>query len=188
MRIEPLTAERWDDLVALFGPSGAYSGCWCTWWRLSSKEFDAVGAEARRERLRARAGQEPPPGLLAYGVNDPGAVGWVSVAPVEEFPRILRSRTIGPGDPTGVWSINCFFIGKAARGQGVATALLEAAVSFAEQHGATAVEAYPVDPEGRRAPELYTGTVDQFRRVGFERTRGPDAVRVRMRKVLRTAT
>lgn len=92
VRIEPLTAERWDDLVALFGPSGAYSGCWCTWWRLSSKEFDAVGAEARRERLRARAGQEPPPGLLAYGVNDPGAVGWVSVAPVEEFPRILRDR------------------------------------------------------------------------------------------------
>lgn len=184
MRTEPLTAEHWDDLAALFGPNGAYSGCWCTWWRLSAKEFDGASPEARRERLRARAGQAPPPGLLAYGDNDRRAIGWVAVAPAEEFPRILRSRTIGPGDPTGVWSINCFFIAKDARGQGVATALLDAAVHFAEEHGATAVEAYPIDPTGRRASDLYTGTMAQFRRAGFEETRGPPAVRVRMRRVL----
>jgi hypothetical protein len=37
--IHPLTPERWDDLLTLFGEHGAYSGCWCMWWRLTSAEF-----------------------------------------------------------------------------------------------------------------------------------------------------
>ena len=181
MRIEPLTPDRWDDLAALFGPRGAYSGCWCTWWRLGSREFDAMGADARRQRLHERVGTDPPPGLLAF--DDAGRpVGWVSVGAVSEFPRILRSRTIGPGPEPGVWSINCFFVARDARGQGVGDALLTAAVDFAEKHGARAVDGYPVDPDGRRAPDLYTGTLAQFRRLGFEPLPGPDAVRVRMRR------
>ena len=49
--IEPVTPDRWDDLERLFGASGAYSGCWCTWWRLGSKEWEAAGSAGRRQHL-----------------------------------------------------------------------------------------------------------------------------------------
>ena len=35
----PATAERWNDLVALFGLKGALGGCWCMW--NSQTTFDA---------------------------------------------------------------------------------------------------------------------------------------------------
>jgi len=35
----PVTTERWQDLETLFGPSGAYAGCWCMWWRTTRSEF-----------------------------------------------------------------------------------------------------------------------------------------------------
>ncbi len=41
VRVVPLTADRWPDLVALFGPKGAYGGCWCMYFRR------ARGVEAR---------------------------------------------------------------------------------------------------------------------------------------------
>ena len=40
VEVRPLTADRWEDLVELFGPSGAFSNCWCTWWRQTGGEFD----------------------------------------------------------------------------------------------------------------------------------------------------
>ena len=30
--VEAATGERWNDLLAVFGRQGAYSGCWCTYW------------------------------------------------------------------------------------------------------------------------------------------------------------
>ncbi|MBM4430292.1 MAG: GNAT family N-acetyltransferase, partial [Chloroflexi bacterium] len=36
-----LTPERWADFEELFGPRGAAGGCWCMWWRLTQREFDA---------------------------------------------------------------------------------------------------------------------------------------------------
>jgi hypothetical protein len=27
--VYPVTADRWPDLEALFGPKGRYAGCWC---------------------------------------------------------------------------------------------------------------------------------------------------------------
>jgi hypothetical protein len=29
LTFKPVSPERWDDLVELFGQHGAYSGCWC---------------------------------------------------------------------------------------------------------------------------------------------------------------
>ena len=57
-----------------------------------------------------------------------------------------------------------------ARGQGVANALLDAGIAYARYHGATTLEAYPVEvPEGARirAGDVYRGTVAMFERAGF---------------------
>jgi hypothetical protein len=46
LEFHPLAPGRWDDLVALFGERGTYCGCWCMWWRLTSREFGAGNREA----------------------------------------------------------------------------------------------------------------------------------------------
>ena len=54
--------------------------------------------------------------------------------------------------------------------RGVARALLGAAVDYARDHGATTLEAYPVDvADGERigVGEAYKGTLAMFRRAGF---------------------
>ena len=86
-----------------------------------------------------RTGREP--GLLAYDGDSP--VGWIAIAPREEYDVLLRSPQYRPRDDDGgIWSIVCFTIDRPARGRGVAAALLDAAVAHACAHGAAAVEGY----------------------------------------------
>ena len=76
---------------------------------------------------------------------------------------------LAPIDDRPVWSIVCFVVGRRARGTGVASALLEAAVAYARVHGATILEAYPVEIGGGRIPSAnaYMGTLGMFERAGF---------------------
>lgn len=185
LAVEAVIPGRWDDLVALFGANGAYSNCWCTWWRLSAKEWDAAGADQRREHLHGAVRTGPAPGLLAY--RDGVPVGWVAVAPRGEYPRLNRSPHTRPVDDVPVWSVTCFWIPRAQRRTGVATALLDAACGAAADAGAPAIEGYPVDPAVRQvaASDAYTGTVAMFQRAGFvELARRSPTGRVVMRRDL----
>ncbi|HYU57703.1 MAG TPA: GNAT family N-acetyltransferase [Actinomycetota bacterium] len=188
IEVRPVTPDRWDDLAALFGIRGGYGHCWCMWWRVTSAEFEGGIRERgrgnrRRMRTLVRDGAEP--GLLAY--RDGRPVGWVSVAPRDQFGRIERSRVLGPVDDRPVWSIVCFFIGRAHRASGVGTALLEAAVRHAADRGATEVEAYPVDPAARvySNADAYTGLLPMFLRAGFREVERRSAARPIVRKRIR---
>lgn len=188
LEIRPVTADRWDDLAALFGPSGAFAHCWCTWWRQTSAEF-SQGVEDKGRPNRAlmhslvEAGTEP--GLLAY--RDGRPVGWTSVAPRPQYGRILRSRRIGPEPEEAaderIWSVVCFWIPRKERGRGVANALLEGAVDRARERGAVALEAYPVDTTSGRQPSanLFTGTLSMFQRAGFGEVERPPGAQMVMR-------
>jgi len=74
-------------------------------------------------------------------------------------------------DP-GAWWVTCFAVDSRHRRSGVGSALLKAAVEFAREHGATAVEGHPVDVTNLRAARvggsaIYTGTVAMFSAAGF---------------------
>lgn len=174
LTVHPLTDERWPDLETLFGPNGAYSNCWCTWQRVTGREFSAGCANrgaGNRALLRQLVVDGRRPGLLAYREGRP--VGWVSVGPRPEFGRIVRSPVthldaVDAAD-TRIWSVACFYIPASERGRGVAAALLEAAISTARAGSAVALEGYPVDTSGarRQGSSLFTGTLGLFRRAGF---------------------
>lgn len=170
LEVRPVTPDRWDDLVKLFGlDRGAYSGCWCMWWRQRAKEYERDRGAANGEAMRSIVEDGREPGLLAY--RDDRPVGWVSVAPREEFGRLDRSRVLARVDDEEVWSIVCFYIDRRDRRSGVGTTLLGAAVRRASERGARWVEAYPVDLEAttvrKASAELFTGTLAMFEEAGF---------------------
>jgi GNAT superfamily N-acetyltransferase len=169
LAIHPLTRDRWDDLVTLFDRPGDPRGCWCMFWRVRGREFEELWGSGARAAFHEVVDQGPPPGLLAYRGGAP--VGWCAVAPRESYPRILRSRSIGPlEDAPACWAVVCFYVVRGERRGGVAAALLEAAVDFAGGHGATSVEGYPKDTGGARkgANELFVGSMAMFQEAGFE--------------------
>jgi ribosomal protein S18 acetylase RimI-like enzyme len=189
LRIEPLTTPTWPALEALFREGGDPRWCWCQHWRLRSKDFGAAKVPELRERLRAQAASPMPPGLVALaGEGDAErAVGWVSLGPRADYERIVKSKVIPSIDARPVWSIVCFAVSAAARGQGVAQALLEGAVAYARKRGAEALEAYPIvnDAGASFEPEAaFTGTLSMFERLGFtvaaERASDPSSSRQRV--------
>ncbi len=187
LETHPATADRWNDLATLFGPSGAYAGCWCMWNRQTSREYEAEKGEPNRMALERLVTAGEVPGLLGYRDGTP--VGWVSLGPREVFGRLARSPVTKPVDDMPVWSITCFVVDRRHRGTGVAAALLDAAVEYAAAAGATAVEGYPVEPRTGEIPPIHAwmGLASMFRKAGFVEIARRSETRPVMRKVLAPA-
>jgi GNAT superfamily N-acetyltransferase len=134
--------------------------------RLDSKTNKALRGPQRGAYVEELTRQPVAPGVLAYDGED--AVGWAAVAPRAQLPY-ERSRQIPHVDEQPVWTIWCFRVAPGHRGQGVARALLEGAVGFAREHGAPAVEGYPVDNQGHKVDSTmaYVGTRSLFEAAGF---------------------
>lgn len=187
--VEPLTPERWGDFVALFGENGACGGCWCLTPKLAAKEYEASkGAGNRRKQKRFVDGGGVP-GLLGYRDGEP--VAWVAIEPREAYGRLARSRVLAPVDDAPVWSIVCFFVRKDARGGGVSVRMIDAAVRWARENGATCVEGYPVEPKapGEAMPPVFawTGLASAFRRAGFDEVARRSPTRPIFRRRVRPA-
>jgi GNAT superfamily N-acetyltransferase len=164
--VRPLIISTWPDFERLFGPNGACAGCWCTWWRLSSKDFRNFSKEEKKNVLRTLVQSGKKPGLIAYEGDIP--VGWVSVAPREEFLLLENSKKLARVDDLPVWSVNCFFIERHHRRAGLTRILIDEAVKFAAANGADIVEAYPIDVHEKVSSlRLYYGHADTFRQAGF---------------------
>src|SRR5574341_1041086 len=164
IEVHPVTPERWPDLEKLFGPSGAYGGCWCMYFRMRSSENARAKGSERKAAMKALVESGPPPGLLAYVDGEPA--GWVSLDARERFTMLRYSRMYRPVDDTPVWTIVCFVVGKKYRRRGLMARLLEAAVRFARENGARVLEAYPMEPGAElKGYAGYTGVRTVFDRA-----------------------
>lgn len=180
--VVPATSDRWPDVVDLFERKGPRGGtpipgsCWCASWQ------EEQGSPAlRKAAFKAGVDQGRIPGLIAYLCDRP--VGWVAVAPRTEYPRLERSRQYGPapGDKN-VFAVTCLYVDRDERGAGVASALLDAAITHARDAGATALDAFPkidIAPHAagnRRAQENYhwMGRLESYLARGFEPLRSSD--------------
>jgi GNAT superfamily N-acetyltransferase len=168
LEITPLTSATWEPLGTLFAGAGDARWCWCAFWHRRGSGGGRSEAEQNRALLWERTQRgDRAPGLVA--LRDGQAVGWVSLGPRASFPRLVHSRVLAPVDDQPVWSIVCFVVARAERGRGVGAALLDAAVGYAGEQGASMLEAYPVETGGERVPasSANTGTVSMFERAGF---------------------
>lgn len=155
-------------MVGCFGRRGNDpQWCWCQ--RFVGTPPDKDNRAALRRQITAAT---VPVGLVAFLDEQP--VGWTRVCPRSELPRELSHRVLKrilPEDP-GAWRATCFVVDAKHRGHGVGHALLNAAVSHARDHGATAVEGHPVDVDkvtatGVSGSALFTGTLAMFTAAGF---------------------
>lgn len=164
----PLTPERWGDFEALFGKHGAYSGCWCMWWRITRSQFAAQQGEGNRLALKALVDEGEVPGILAY--DGERAVGWCSLGPREVFASLERSRALKRPDNETVWSVVCFYLARPYRRRGLLKVLLRGAIEYAASQGAHIVEGYPIEPRKSTMPDVYayTGFMTAFIEAGFK--------------------
>ncbi len=190
--VVPATADRFDDIARVINPTGREQACWCMHWRAPAKE----DVTTRGARLRELTEQEPAPGMLAYlgGGADAGpaagegaeVAGWLGFSRRSAARSLQRSRVLPAGEPETwptTWVFMCVTVRAGFRRQGVAQALLDAGVGYAAAHGATTLDAFPVEPEaGRRVPvsAAFVGTVGMFERAGFDRLAPTDATSGRL--------
>ena len=87
----PLTPDRWADLELLFGPHGAYSGCWCMWWRVAGKDWSAQRGEGNRAAFKDVVDSGEVPGIIGYLDGEPAA--WCAIAPRDAHMRLAKSAS-----------------------------------------------------------------------------------------------
>ncbi|MEZ6023396.1 MAG: GNAT family N-acetyltransferase [Hyphomonadaceae bacterium] len=148
-------------------------GCWCMYWRLPNKAFQAQRGAGAKRLMKARVKAGPPPGLLALKGEE--AIGWMQIGPLPDMPQWSSPRRVSAAlkpeeaQDNTIWAATCFFVKAGHRRQGVTDALLKAGVDYAREHGARLLEACPVEPEGRMdTASLYVGHAAVFERAKFK--------------------
>ena len=186
--VKPLTPARWTDFEAVFGAKGCSiaRGCWCMCYRRSGAATPVpkgmTRAAANRAAFKALVDGGTFTGLIGYRGREPA--GWISFGPRNDFAKLARSPVMKPVDDEPVWSIICFVVPTPHRGQGVARALLDAAVDYARRKKVRLLEAYPVDKPKRSKDEfMWFGAASMFDHAGF----GEVARRRPTRPVMRLA-
>ncbi len=189
--VVPANEASWDDLQTVFGTRGAASRCQCQRYKLRLREFFAgFPAEERAGRLREQTDCGSPEsdttsGLVGYLDNEP--VGWCAVEPRTAYEGLVRSNRVPwagrAEDKTddSVWAVTCLLTRAGFRKRSVSRALARAAVDFASERGASAIEGYPMTTKGAISEELHVGTEGVFADAGFTEVSRPTPRRVVMR-------
>lgn len=193
-RIVPANRATCQDLETVFGSRGSAAVCQCQRFKLAPREaFKTHPIEERALRLRAQTNCGQPPatttsGLVAYVEGEP--VGWCAVEPRAAYQGLLRVFRV-PWDgraedrkDESVWAVTCVFARAGFRRRGIGYALARAAVDFARERGARALEAYPrITQPGEDITwgELYMGTRSIFAAAGLTEVNRPSPRRVVMR-------
>ena len=149
-----MTAAGLPAVGELFESNGTTRGCWCVWFLLGTKDVTAGWGAGNRARFERMVTEAGEPAGLLARDDGGGAVGW------------------------------CFFVRAGARRNGLTHHLLTAAVELAREHGATAIEGFPLAGAGPHQDDRYLGTEPLFADCGFTVIARPSARRVVMRRDL----
>jgi GNAT superfamily N-acetyltransferase len=181
--IVPANQASWEDLQAIFGTRGSAWRCQCQRYKLAPREaFRNFPVEERAHRLRVQTecghpASETTSGLVAYLDGEP--VGWCAVEPRTAYGGLVRNNRV-PWEgreedkaDVSVWAVTCLFTRTGFRRRGISRALARAAVDFARERGARALEAYPMTTKNAILEELNVGTEATFAAAGFTEVSRP---------------
>jgi GNAT superfamily N-acetyltransferase len=195
LSIVPANEVSWDDLEAVVGSMRCHGGrCYCQRFKVGWSGWGSGGLtdDERAHRLREQTdcgnpGAGPTSGIVAFLDGEP--VAWCNVEPRPEFPYLPDARVVSKrrgedrSDPA-VWAVTCFVVRAGHRRQGIMGALAAAAVEFARERGARAIEAYPMLTQPGvdiTWGELHVGSRTVFLRAGMTEIAHPSKRRCVMR-------
>lgn len=164
---QPLSSSNFGDFEYLFGEKSACEGCWCMYWRLQHKAFEAGKGEGNRLSIKALVDSGQVSGVIAYHDNE--AIAWCTLGTREHFPRLVKSRTLKPIDDKKAWIVSCLYISRNWRRKGVLQALLSYLIDYCSAQGAKILEGYPCDSSYGKYPDAFawTGIAKAYKAVGF---------------------
>ena len=186
--IVPANEASCADLQTIFGARGPAARCQCQRYKLRRREsFASFPAEERAHRLRqqtdcGRQESDTTSGLVAYLDGEPA--GWCAVEPRTAYEGLVSNNRVpwvGRAEAKtddSVWAVTCLFTRAGFRRRGVSRALARAAVDFAAERGARAIEAYPINPANAILEEMHVGTRETFAAAGFTEVSWPTPRRV----------
>ena len=190
--VVPANDASWDDVKAVFGARGDAAHCWCQRYK-SWDLWSDIPREALADRLFDQAGCGDPEagrtsGLVGYLDGEP--VAWCAVEPRTEYARLLRMPIPWQDRPeqdradASVWAVTCFVVRAGYRRRGFSRVMAKAAVDYARERGASALEAYPmVASPGQDVTwgEMHVGARSIFAAAGFAEVTHPSKRRYVMR-------
>ena len=176
-KVREITPEDWELVRLLFGDRGACGGCWCMHWRREKggQAWEKAKGEPNRRAFKKLIESGQALGMIALDGDRP--IGWCSFGLRSEFPRLDRTKAYTLADDdvgmaTDIWSVNCLFLDKEVRGQGVSQELVAGAVKAIRKRGGKIIEAYPttLTSDGKKLPAAfsYTGPEIIYQRLGFK--------------------
>jgi GNAT superfamily N-acetyltransferase len=188
----PANEASWEDLGRIFTARDP-GRCQCQRFRVAGWIWRDTTLVERIARFQAQTGCGNPDaastsGLVAYVDGEPA--GWVAVEPRAAYPKLRTLRIPWSGrrdedrDDPGVWAVTCFAVRPGFRGRGLTYHLARAAVDYAREQGARALEGYSmITYPGKEITwgELHVGARQVFEEAGFRPVGSPTVRRVIMR-------
>ncbi len=184
---ERATSAHAPGLLALFESAG--SGCYCNYWHFQGDknawlERCFVQPEENRLALIARLAAPELCGFVARELgasDDAEIVGWLKVVPSMAVPRLYDQRVYRrlpyfeaqtSEQRERTYTVACMYVAERARGRGLASSLLSAAIAGARDAGGLALEAFPrgapSDGEAALRPdEVWLGPERLYVSAGF---------------------
>jgi GNAT superfamily N-acetyltransferase len=189
--VVPANEASWEDLQTVLSARGPAARCQCQRYKLRRREsFGSFPVEERAHRLRQQTdcghpGSASTSGLVGYLDGEPA--GWCAVEPRTAYEGLVRNNRVpwtgreqDKADP-GVWAVTCVLVRVGHRRCGLGQVLVRAAVDFARERGAGALEGYPITTSDVIAEGLHVGTPAMFAAAGFTEVARPTPRRVVMR-------
>jgi GNAT superfamily N-acetyltransferase len=163
--VERLRPDLEDAFFRLHSEANDAGWCRCVAWWVPT--WDGWGERTAEENhdlrcsLFARGEHDV---LLAFDGDEP--VGSCQLGPRDRLVKLTSQLELAP-DPT-VWAVSCFLVAPAARHQGIAAALLSAAVDIARATGGSRLEGYPRPGAAADDGDAWTGPERLFVNAGFD--------------------
>ena len=167
--LDHTTWEAFEELVVR--NNGVFGGCWCMGGY--AEGLSRTDPEVNRANKHRRVQDGRAHAALVFDERGQ-AQGWCQYGDPVELARVKHRRAYDSEPPPRPdWRIQCFYVDPRHRGQGIARAALEAALSQIAGLGGGLVEAISEVTTGRRAHGrfLFSATVELFEQYGFARGR-----------------
>jgi ribosomal protein S18 acetylase RimI-like enzyme len=193
--VKPLTPERAEDFLRFFDHEGGvafadnpeWAKCYCHFYNVPRAiDWPSLSGPQNRSAMRARIEVGATDGFLAFDGAE--VVGWLNAQPRHMLPhcfdRMRIEATPLPCEAFEAAVIVCFVVAPQRRRQGIAHALLGAALASFAARGLKVVDAFPFkSEESTLAADHYHGSLPLFLEHGFSVLREDETLTV-VRKVL----